>query len=162
LSGGYRNPTIRLDFPDLAKEGDRVFVVIRNPRTMPTAELRSAGGKVSKEDQERYEAAAAVVEAGGEVPDGTDEDESRGFSLMAKLVIAWRVWDTRVPVKVDLETGDLIDDDETAPRLLPLPATPSLVGQLPPEIINAIGEQLKKINPQARTPAPADGTSNPS
>lgn len=152
---GYANPVITLRFPELAEEGDNIYVVIRNPRTMAAGELRAGA---SKADQERIAAAQAAAEAnGGQVPDGmvTDEDEDRGSAIMAKLILGWRVWDTTVPVKIDPGTGDLIHDDETEPRLLPLPATPELVQRLPMPVINAIGQEIAKMNP---TPTPADGT----
>lgn len=161
MSGGYRNPTIRLDFPDLAQEGDRVFVIIRNPRTMAPGELRSAAGKVTEADEARFAAAKAAMDATGAVPDdlANDEDENRGYAIMAKLVLSWRVWDATVPIKIDEETGDLIHDEETAPRLLPLPATPALIGKVPGDILAAITEELQKANPQARR---ATGTSKTS
>lgn len=83
--------------------------------------------------------------------------------MLAGLVIGWRVWDTRVPVKYDQEKGELIHDEETEPRLLPLPATAETVAALPPEILQTLmGKVTDAMNPQKQPSAPEAGTSSPS
>lgn len=138
------------------EDGDSCWVTIRNPRLIAGDELRAMAGKRDDAGVERITAAKAALDAGEEIPEGliTEEDAGRGYDLIARLVIGWHVWDTTVPVKLD-DQGNPIEDDETAPRLLPLPATPELVGKLPQEILAALMEELSKLNP----PTPqADGT----
>lgn len=159
---GYKNPVIRIPFPeDLAPD---CHVVIRNPRLMPASEIQSLAGSRTDADRERIRAARAAIEAGQEIPDDlvTEEDGNRTYALIARLIVGWRVWDPRVPVKLD-DQGNLIEDEETAPRLLPpAPVTPELAGLLPQEVLFAIMEEVGKANPQ-KPPAPqADGTSRTS
>lgn len=127
-------------------------MTIRNPRNMAPGELRAAAGKVTDADKERFAAAKAAMDATGDIPEGLadDEDENKGFAIMAKLVLAWRIWDATVPVKADPETGEEIHDEETEPRLLPLPATAKLIAKVPGVILARITEELQKANPQVR------------
>jgi hypothetical protein len=143
---GYANRVITLNFPELSEPGDNVHVVIRNPRLMSADELRSAGGS-APEDAERLAAVQAAVAAGQEVPDElvTDKDAKRGYALVAKLVIAWHVYD-----------ATSTEDDMP---LLELPATVESVGKLPMEILTRVMEQVGKATPR---PTPADGTSTTS
>lgn len=110
---------------------------------MPVEELRSLG-KTTAADAQRLAAAQAALAAGQEIPDDlvTDEDAGRGFEMVAKLIVGWRVYDPRV-----------IEGDQP---LLPVPATPALVGVLPQEILMRIMEEVGKANPQ-RTPAAGTG-----
>jgi hypothetical protein len=135
---GYRNPIITLRFPDLVDDGDNCHVVIRNPQLIPGEKYAAMG---MREDGE-----------------ADDQKMHRMFGLIADLVVGWRVWDPTVPVKAD-ESGNLIEDDETAPRLLPLPATPALVAKLPQEILTKLMEKMTSVFPQQ---TPADGTSKTS
>lgn len=121
------------------EDGDTCNVVIRNPQTLPSSQF------------------SAMTEGGDAESDGGKM--ARVHGMIAGLVIGWRVWDTRVPVKVD-ETGELIRDAETEPRLLPLPATAESVAALPPEILNTLmGKVTDAINPNR---SPAETTGNPS
>lgn len=145
---GYANRIITLPFPELAEPGDDIHVVIRNPRLMPVEELRSlAGGDRSKADMDRIAAAKAALDAGQDVPDDlvTDEDAGRGFAMVARLVIGWHVYDAT-------------STEEDQP-LLPLPATPELVGKLPQDILTRIMEEVNKANPPG---SPAATTGSPS
>jgi hypothetical protein len=155
---GYKNPIITLRFPDLVEDDDNCYVVIRNPRLMPADQMRALASKVRRTDadRERIEAAKALVEAGEEIPDElvTEDDADRMFGMIAKLVVGWRVWDPAVPVELD-DDGNLIEGDETAPPLLPLPATAKLIAKLPGEILTALMQEMSKINPPK---IPADGT----
>jgi hypothetical protein len=114
--------------------------------------------------REFAEAVQAAGEAGVEVDDDVlaDKGAAQMYRLTAKLIIGWRVWDPRVPVKLD-DAGNLIEDDETVPRLLPkAPVTPELAGLLPQEVLSAIGDEVGKANPQ-KPPAPQEaGTSRTS
>jgi hypothetical protein len=139
---GYKNPVITLRFDDLVEDGDTCHVIIRNPRTMPGSQFTAmaAGGDMSEDDAKMH----------------------RVHEMIAGLVIGWRVWDPTVPVKADPETGELIHDEETTPRLLPLPATPENVAKLPQEIQMAImGKVTEAVNPP-QSPASQEATGNPS
>jgi hypothetical protein len=134
-------------------------VVIRNPRLIPAAELQS----FFEGSRDFAEAARAAAEAGSDVPDETvKEGTAQMYRLAAHLIVGWRVWDPRVPVKLD-DDGNLIEDEETRPRLLPgAPVTPELARLLPQEPLTAIMEEVAKANPQNRRAAPEDGTSRTS
>ncbi|WP_327066903.1 hypothetical protein [Kitasatospora sp. NBC_01302] len=73
---GYGNRTILLDFPEFSEEGDRVHVIIRNPRLVPVQDLIP-----------------------DEVPDGPDGKPDQkaqlasGMAIIARLVVAWHVYD---------------------------------------------------------------------
>jgi hypothetical protein len=138
---GYRNAFIKLEFPDLAEDGDYIDVLIRNPRLMPAGELRALAGKQGPADAQRLAAARQITEAGGEVPDDlvTEEDADRGFAFAAKLVADWHVYDATV------ENGEL----------LPLPATAESIAKLPQDILLGIMAEVGKANP---TRSPGDGT----
>ena len=137
-------------------------MVIRNPRLVPAAELQAMSGNADRtpEDAERLRAA---MEAGQEIPDDvTERATSRTFKLAAHLIIGWKVWDPRVPVRLD-DDGYLVETEETRPRLLPpAPATPELAGLLPQEVLLAIMEEVGKVNPRNRTAGQEDGTSRTS
>jgi hypothetical protein len=73
---GYANRTIMLPFPDLSEDGDNVHVVIKNPRTVPMAELMPSDlplGPDGKPDERQIEAAM--------------------YKVVAGLVKAWHVYD---------------------------------------------------------------------
>ncbi len=147
---GYKNRIITLTFPDLADEGDSIHVVLRNPRLLPAEELQALAGarRRTVEERQRLEAARAALDAGLDIPDElvSDDDANRGFELVARLVVGWRVWDSTTPVKLDAD-GNLIEDEETRPRLLPLPATTESVGKLPQEILTRIMQEVAAANP---------------
>lgn len=74
--GRYANSTIMREYPDLAEDGDKIYVVLRNPKTMPLDKL-----------------------APPEVPkraDGTDDEEAiktAMYGIMAGMVVEWNVYD---------------------------------------------------------------------
>lgn len=73
---GYAKRTIMLDFPELSEEGDKVHVIIRNPKLVPTQDLL-----------------VADVPNG---PDGTPDQLAQlnaALGMLARLVIAWHVYD---------------------------------------------------------------------
>ena len=137
---GYRNPVITLKFNELVEDGDTCHVIIRNPKTLPGSQL-------------------SAMFAGQDT--AADEDKLRRVNeMLAGLVVGWRVYDATVPVKADPETGELIHDEETEPRLLPLPATAELVARVPQVV------QIAMMNEVTGAVAPpqnqADGTSKTS
>ena len=87
---------------------------------------------------------------------------NRTFALAARLIIGWKAWDPRVPVKLD-DDGNLVIDEETEPRLLPKPpVSAELAGLLPQEVLMAIMEEVSKANPRKRSAGQEDGTSKTS
>jgi hypothetical protein len=137
---GYKNPVLTLRFDDLVEDGDTCHVIIRNPRTMPGDQF------------------TALAASGETLGDG--EKMSRMHQMIAGLIIGWRVWDPSVPVKADSATGELIHDEETTPRLLPLPATAESVAKLPSEILMAIMTKVTEaINPPQKS-AESTGTTS--
>lgn len=73
---GYANRTILLSFPDLSEEGDRVHVIIRNPKTMATAELNPGNIPLGADGRPDEKAA-----------------EQAGYTVLARMVKAWHVYD---------------------------------------------------------------------
>ena len=75
--GRYANATTRFDFPDLSEDDDPIYVIIRNPKTVPAERLAPAGD----------------VPTG---PDGKPERDAAmnaSFEVMAGLVVDWHVYD---------------------------------------------------------------------
>jgi hypothetical protein len=134
---GYRNPVITRRFDELVEEGDTCHVIIRNPQTMPGSEF-------------------TAIMAGGETA-GDEEKLKRIHAMIAGLVIGWRVWDASVPVKADQETGELIHDEETAPRRLPLPATAESVARLPQAILMDLMNEVTRVMDPPQSPAEPTG-----
>ncbi|TQF04758.1 hypothetical protein E6W39_24195 [Kitasatospora acidiphila] len=69
---GYGNRTILLDFPELSEPGDRVHVIIRNPKTVPLQDLMPPQTPGQEDAQAQLRA---------------------GMSVIARLVQAWHVYD---------------------------------------------------------------------
>jgi hypothetical protein len=106
---------------------DKIWVSMRNPRTIPLDEL-SAGD----------------VPVG---PDGKPVDlEAAKLAMYAKfanLIVGWRVYDATA-AEVDQNTGAPLDQPH-----LPMPATGALVAKLPTTIINRLIAEFKAaVNPQ--------------
>jgi hypothetical protein len=110
---GYANRTVLLDFPELSEPGDKVHVVIRNPKMVPVPDLMPPDLPARDGESE------------------TERDYRQGCAVLARLVVAWHVYDAT----------DLNDDQ----ALLPLPATADLVAKLPMEIQSAMGEAVKAV-----------------
>lgn len=128
---GYLNRVIKLDFSDewsTDPERDPIWLVIRNPKLVPPGELT---GNVAMN------------------PDGTPVDMQQAtdnmYEVVAKLVVAWRVYDaTQVP-EIDPVTGE----DITVPELLPMPATAALCRKLPSAFITRVANEIKAaVDPQ--------------
>jgi hypothetical protein len=73
---GYANRTILLTFPELSEDGDNVHVVIKNPKTVPLAELTPKGGGSVVDGQVDMEQAMPAM-----------------YAVIAGLVKAWHVYD---------------------------------------------------------------------
>ncbi|MEV6674572.1 hypothetical protein [Streptomyces sp. NPDC051162] len=129
---GYTNRVILLEFPQL---GERVSVLLRNPRLLPP-------GEITPED----------VPLG---PDGQPLDQQAAqqamYKVMARVIAAWHAYDatsTGAPVDIDLDADDLdeqIKALEAAEQTRLGPVTPENVARLPMAIINRIGEELGRI-----------------
>lgn len=126
---GYANRVVRIAFPDLTEpDTDELFVVIRNPKTMTVDEL-------TPQD-------VAVDPATG-LPVDTDLAAQRSREIIARLVVAWRMYDAS-DFSVDPDTGI---PTEQSP--LPLPATADLVRRLPMAAIQAINDKISEaISPK--------------
>lgn len=121
---GYANRVVRIAFPDLTEaDTDELFVVIRNPKTMTVDEL-------TPQD-------VALDPATGQ-PVDTDLAAQRSREIIARLVVAWRMYDAS-DFSVDPDTGI---PTEQAP--LPLPATAELVRRLPMAAIQAINDKISE------------------
>jgi hypothetical protein len=145
---GYLNRFIDLSFPDLAgvdSNGHAVcWVKIRNPRMIPGADLIGAASKIRVDP-----------ETGVPVDSGAAASET--FDAFAKIILAGQVWDAKWTPQPD-ENGNT--DWDAEPPLIPMPPSPEHVGRMPVEILNAIGEEMKKANPQP-SPAPSSTTTSP-
>lgn len=98
-----------------------IRVVIRNPRTMPPADLRPRD-----------------LEVDGDGKPVSDHDGMAAtYEVVARLVVAWHCYDA-TSLGFDAATGQPLDQP-----LLPLPATPELVAKLPMEIISRIGDEIQ-------------------
>lgn len=114
---GYKNRVITRTYDHLSEDGDRVFVVIRNPKLVPPADLQPRDIPLN--------------------PDGTPADPAQAmqasFEVLARLVVAWRVYDA---------SYYNVDDPDADQPLLGMPATPDLVAKLPLDIIQDLSETL--------------------
>lgn len=120
---GYKDRTVTLEFPELAEDGDKIYVALRNPRMVPVAALRTR---------------QVARDANGEALD-PDDEQTAVFEVYAGLIVDWHVYD-----------ATSIDDDQPP---LPLPATAELVGKLPLEIQERISEEVAARRNPTTTPA---------
>lgn len=131
MSGtGYANRVIKLDFPELSEDpqNDPIWVIIRNPRLMPAKEITSASDGSGAYD----ETGKIVDRAAAEV--ATDK-------LIAKLVIAHRVYDPTVMPEYNPLTGEPLGPTEQ-PLLPPAPWGPEIAAKLPVEIRVRIAKEF--------------------
>jgi len=73
--GGYANRVITIQFPELSEEGNQIFVVLRNPKTVALSKLETK--EVSL------------------LPDGTVDQEAAaaaGYATLTKLIIGGRLF----------------------------------------------------------------------
>lgn len=139
----YANRVITRHFPELVEEGDDIWVTIRNPRIMPPGELSSASDDVE-------------TGADGQ-PVNTGAAMKATYRIGAKLIIGMRVYDPTVIPELD-------DHGEPLPGVSPLLPTkpgPEDVAKLPMVIINWLGDEMRKVNPQ-QTPESPGVTGKPS
>lgn len=115
---GYANRLVRLDFPDLADEGDEIWVQIRNPKTLPLDQLTS---KVTATDLDGVDKADPKVMAAV-------------YDLVASVIVDWHVYDgsrddepllelpataekvATLPTEIVLRVGGLIGDVIQTPQ----------------------------------------------
>lgn len=134
MSAGYTNRVILLPFPKL---GDRVSVLIRNPKLLPPSEL-------TPQD--------VAVDAQGNPLDPQAANTAM-YEVMANLIVAWRVYDASAPastVDIDLDAAAeslevQIAALDAADQTLMTEITAENVARLPMAIINRIGEELGKV-----------------
>lgn len=126
---GYTNRYIPLMFPDL---GDRVSLLIRNPRLLPPGELSPDGVATDAEGQPLDPKAA----------------EMATYEVMARLIVAWHVYDASAEaaaVDVDLDADDLdarLAALETADQTRLGPITAENVAKLPVAILKRLTEEV--------------------
>lgn len=120
VMGGYANRVITLDFPELSENDQegRVFVVIRNPKTVTLSKLEVAAVAQGPEGQPNAEEAGAVVNG-----------------LLARLIIGGRLFDAEVD-GIDAD-GVPLDQPE-----LTYPLTEETAGKLPIEVVRAITDKI--------------------
>jgi len=119
---GYKNRTVTLEFPELAEDGDKIYVALRNPRMVPVTALRTR---------------QVARDANGEALD-PDDEQTAVFEVYAGLITDWHVYDAT-------------SIDENQPPLT-LPATAELVGKLPLEIQERISEEVNARRNPTTTP----------
>lgn len=129
---GYTNRVILLQFPDL---GDRVSVLLRNPRLLPPSELTPEDVQVDANGQPLDPQAANVAM----------------YKVMANLIVAWHVYDASAAgaaASIDLD-ADNLDEQlqalEGADQVRLIDITPENVAKLPMSIINRIGEEIGRV-----------------
>lgn len=132
---GYAQQYLPLRFPHLSEEGDEVYVIIRNPRIIPPAELRPKG---------------VTVNSDGEVDD-EDAAMASMYVVYSRLIVGWHAYDASVPDS-GTEQVMLTDDGQMITPgqvLLSWPPTPDKVAALPVEIIAAITDAIgEATNPR--------------
>lgn len=94
---GYKDRTIRLTFDEYTEPGDEMYIVMRNPKTVPLDGLR-----------------ARVTS-----PEGTADDAATwdSYDRLARLIEAWRVYDAGPGA----EDGALLEFPATAELFSRLP-----------------------------------------
>ncbi|MFD7016140.1 hypothetical protein [Streptomyces sp. NPDC059928] len=129
---GYSNRYIPLPFPKL---GERVSVLLRNPRLLPPSEITPRDVPLGSNGQPLDPAAA----------------QEAMYEVMARVIVAWNVYDASSaggPLDIDL-TADNVDEQlkalESADQKRLGDVTAENVARLPMAIITAIGEELGRI-----------------
>lgn len=155
---GYANRVVKIDFPSLSDDpaADPIWVIIRNPRLMPSSELTS----LTSAGNDGYE----------QTDDGqtkvTDTSAAIGtmHRMIARLTVAARVYDATSAGEFDPETGEPTGEQ---PRLPAPPWTPEIAAKLPQEIVGRISSEFTEaVNPQkgqdTTTPSVSSGQPSPS
>ena len=154
---GYANRVIKLDFPALSSDpaSDPIWVIIRNPRLMPAKEITSVSDTSGAYDEN------------GKIADRAKAEEATD-KLIARLVVAARVYDATFTPEYNSLTGEPLGDD-SQPLLPPTPWDPAIAAKLPLEIRVRIAEEFTQAqNPSkaqeegASTPKTSSGSPSPS
>lgn len=156
---GYRDRVIHLAFPELSEdeEKDPIWVKIRNPRLLPPAELSSfASGDTGVE-------ATAPAEDGAPPQVKVTDPQAATETLrkmVARLVVAARVYDATDPGTFDPETGEATGEQ---PRMPAPPWNAEQAGKLPLPVLERISKEFgEAVNPQKRDkPATTTTSSSP-
>jgi len=127
---GYSRKVIKLTFDDLTDDpqADPVWVIIRNPRLMPAKEITSASDTSGAYDEN------------GKIIDRAKAEEATD-KLIARLVVAARVYDATAVGTYDPLTGEPAGDD-AQPLLPPTPWEPEIAAKLPLGIRVRIAEEF--------------------
>lgn len=113
--GRYANRTKRLEFPDLSEDDDLIYVVIRNPKTVP-ADVLMPDADVPEGPDGKPESKAAIAQS---------------YEVMTKLILDWHVYDA------------MSDEDDLEP--LPTPVTVEMLHRIPLEILTAVAEEIGQV-----------------
>lgn len=145
----YKDRVIKLDFDDLS-EGpeDPIWVIIRNPRLLPPAEISSfTSGDSGYEPAEPAEDGTPQARV-------TDPDKATQTlrNMVARLVVAARVYDATDLGTFDPETGEPTGEQ---PRMPPPPWSPEQAAKLPLPVMERISKEFAEaVNP----PKPLSGS----
>lgn len=129
---GYTNRFVLLPFPEL---GDKVSVLMRNPRLLPPSEI-------TPEDVQ--------TDADGRPLDPQAANQSM-YKVMARIIIDWHVYDSASDSAlpdIDLDADDLdaqLAALESTDQVRLDKVTPENVAKLPMAIINRIGEEIGRV-----------------
>jgi hypothetical protein len=112
---GYANRKIMLDFPELSEPGDKVHIIIRDPRMMSVNEITP------------------------DLPDNAENDRAAvtraTFDVLARMVVAWHVYDA---TSLD-DDQPLLDLPATGDTVAKLPL--AIQERLAEELRKAQGQQ---------------------
>lgn len=120
---GYKNRTLVLDFPELSEDGDRVYLVMRNPRTVPFEDLQPR---------------EVPLDASGQPIDAADA-RAASYELFAKLAIGGRLYDAALPQNPD----PAFAEQETDQPLLTFPISGEQFARLPVEIQSRVAQEVR-------------------
>ncbi|MBX7464973.1 hypothetical protein [Streptomyces sp. NPDC057910] len=129
---GYTSRYIALPFPEL---GDRVSVLLRNPRLLPPSEITPRDVALGPDGQPVDSAAA----------------QQAMYEVMARVIAAWNVYDASspgAPIDIDLDAPDFAEQLkalEAADQTRLGPITADNVARLPMAIIAAISDELGRV-----------------
>ncbi|MGW2936079.1 hypothetical protein ACWDA7_30475 [Streptomyces sp. NPDC001156] len=129
---GYTNPYVLLQFPDL---GDNVSVLLRNPQLLPPSELQPED--VPTDDKG--------------MPLDSNAAQQAMYKVMARLIVAWKVYEAFDPGAVldidpDADPADLFESLGAGEQTRLGAVTPENVARLPLAIINRIGEEIGRVS----------------
>lgn len=148
----YKNRVIKLDFTEELSDdpADPIFVVIRNPRLLPPAELQSfsSGDGTGTEPVLDGQGEPVLDEEGKPKVKVTDAKASTAtlHKMVARLVVAARVPDATAIGDIDPETGDPVGGQ---PRMPPPPWDEHQAAKLPLTILERVSKTFgDAVNPQ--------------